>query len=137
MAKYSEVTIKKLFALSNNICYFPHCQLKMIDDNQSILGEICHIEGENEGSARYNPNMSIAERNNFKNLILMCPTHHQIIDTHISEYPINILKNIKGDYENINKSKIYDIPDDVLTILNVAVNYDEYSIERLHNFFKL
>ena len=135
--KYSQTTIKRLFALSNNICYFPNCPIKMIDDNKSIIGEICHIEGEKKGSARYNSRMSVKERNNFKNLILMCPNHHTFIDTNISQYPVDVLKDIKEHYENTNKEKLYNIPDDVLKILNVAVNYDEYSIERLYNFFQL
>lgn len=77
---YSDSTLKKLFSLSGNICAFKSCSLKIIDEFESVIGEISHIEGEKLGSARYNSNMTDHQRNSFENLILLCPTHHTQID---------------------------------------------------------
>jgi hypothetical protein len=57
-----------------------------------IIGEICHIEGEGGKSARYNPNMTQEERKSFNNLILLCPTHHTLIDKNPIEYTTGLLK---------------------------------------------
>ena len=51
---YSDSTLKKLFSLSGNICAFKSCNSKIIDEFESVIGEISHIEGEKLGSARYN-----------------------------------------------------------------------------------
>lgn len=52
----------------------------MIGENLIIIGQICHIEGEKEMSSRFNSNMTEEQRRSFDNLILLCPTHHTIID---------------------------------------------------------
>lgn len=50
-------TIKKLFGLSRNLCARPECGCNLILGADVNLGEMCHIEGENPGSARYNVGM--------------------------------------------------------------------------------
>jgi hypothetical protein len=49
--------IKRLFTLTGNLCAFPDCQVLMVNNN-IIIGEICHIEGENPMSSRYNQYMT-------------------------------------------------------------------------------
>ena len=39
-----EKTIKQLFALSRNKCTFQNCYEKMVNDQNIVVGEICHIE---------------------------------------------------------------------------------------------
>lgn len=53
----------------------------MVNEQEIIIGEICHIEGEKPGSARYNDMMSNKQRNDFDNLILLCRNHHKEVDT--------------------------------------------------------
>jgi hypothetical protein len=43
MSAPSEQTIKKLFALSGNICAFPGCQSPIVESAGTVTGEICHI----------------------------------------------------------------------------------------------
>jgi hypothetical protein len=97
---YTTATIKKLFTLSGNICAFPGCNTKMIDDDFMIIAQICHIQGEREGSARYNPDMTEEQRRSFDNLILLCPTHHTTIDANRRKYTTGYLTKIKPDHEN-------------------------------------
>ena len=86
---YLESTIKKLFSLSGNICAFDHCNTMIIDEFESIIGEIFHIEGEKPDSPRYNRNMTNDERRNVKNLLLLCPTHHSKIDKNPQVYTVS------------------------------------------------
>lgn len=114
---YSQSTLKKLFSLSGNICTFTECNSKIIDEFESVIGEICHIEGENPTSARYNPDMSDDQRNSFENLMLLCPTHHTKIDKNQEFYSVSYLKDMKSSHENNYKNNIYEISSQVLDIV--------------------
>ena len=65
------------------------------EGNDFLIGEMAHVEGENPGSARYNPYMTDEERSSYENLILLCPTHHEIIDKDVQQYTAAKLKQIK------------------------------------------
>lgn len=109
----------------------------MVNEDKSIIGEICHIEGEKKGSTRYNPNMSDEQRNNIDNLILLCPTHHTMVDKNPQQYTTDNLKKMKYENEMKNKNKEYHVPDDILRIVNVSINNDKYSLQRTHNLLRL
>lgn len=66
--------------------------------NQSLLGEICHIVGEQSDAARGNSSMKMEERNHFDNLMLLCRKHHKIIDDDEETYTIEKLKEIRTTY---------------------------------------
>jgi len=78
---YQPTVLKKLFALSRNCCAFPRCEEVLSKPEwPKVLAEVCHIAGLNAGSARYDPAMTVAERNSYENLLLLCPNHHDLID---------------------------------------------------------
>lgn len=70
------------------------------NDPPVIIGKIAHIRGENSGSARYDPNMTPRERNNYENLILVCGDCHTKIDSQPNTYTIEKLHQIKKEHEN-------------------------------------
>lgn len=45
-----------------------------------VAGEIAHIRGERQGSARFDQQQPEDERQGYDNLILLCPKHHKLID---------------------------------------------------------
>ncbi len=78
---YRDPVIKKLFALSHNVCAFPGCDVKLADTTwPTVQARICHIYGLNWGSVRYVDWMTDDERNDYPNLLLLCPNHHATID---------------------------------------------------------
>jgi hypothetical protein len=67
--------------------------------NETLTGEVCHIEGAKPGSARYNSRKTDVERHAYNNLILMCPTHHTVIDDDEEAYSVKRLHKIKAEHE--------------------------------------
>jgi hypothetical protein len=88
--------IKLLFARSGNRCAFPKCRAPMAVKD-TLIGEVCHIKGARPGSGRYHPGQT--ERHAYANLILMCPTHHTVIDDDEEAYTVERLLKIKAAHE--------------------------------------
>jgi hypothetical protein len=90
--------IKLLFARSGNLCAFPKCSASLVV-HETLVGEVCHIKGMRPGSARYDPRQANSERHAYANLILMCPTHHTVIDDDEETYTVDRLHEIKTAHE--------------------------------------
>lgn len=90
--------IKLLFARSGNRCAFPKCRTQMAINN-TLTGEVCHIKGARPGSARHDPGQTVLERHAYSNLVLMCPTHHTVIDDDEEAYTVERLRKIKTAHE--------------------------------------
>ena len=99
MSKPTEQTIKRLFALSGNLCAFPGCSLTMIESTGIVTGEICHIHARRSGGPRFDPDQTEDERQSFNNLILMCGPHHKIIDSQPDIYSAEVIKEMKAVHE--------------------------------------
>lgn len=95
-------TVKRLFALSNNRCAFPfpQCDRKIVQPDETITGEICHIAAKSKQGPRYDPNLSAKEKHSFENLILLCAHHHKIIDGDANTYTIEWLRRAKVAHES-------------------------------------
>ncbi len=99
---YSILTLKRLYALSGNLCAFPMCERTFVNwDDDTNFSNICHIEDANANTHkadRYNSNMSDKERSEYSNLILLCPNHH--IETNDpAKYSVVTLKEMKRKHE--------------------------------------
>lgn len=78
-------TIKILWANAAGRCSFPDCNERLcIREAASLsrytIGEMAHICGERLGANRHDPVQTQAQRDAYDNLILLCPTHHTLID---------------------------------------------------------
>jgi hypothetical protein len=106
---YTQLTLKKLYALSGNQCAFPDCPVMFVNwENDTNFSNICHIEDAKENlhkSDRYNSNMTDVQRADYTNLVLFCPNHH--IETNdITKYSVENLKEIKRNHETIIRQLI-------------------------------
>ncbi|GAA5531287.1 HNH endonuclease signature motif containing protein [Herpetosiphon gulosus] len=100
----SQKDIKLLWGRAANRCAFPDCRIELSQDAIAAsasftLGEQAHIVGEKESAARGNSVLTLTERNSYFNLILLCPTHHTLIDNNESDYPVDRLHIIKDAHE--------------------------------------
>lgn len=98
-------TKKILYAKSGNKCAFPGCNIILVD-NDTDISNICHIEGVNPGSARYNPSRKESQINDIDNLIVLCENHHRIIDQNSKIYTVEKLKEMKSKHEINIASKL-------------------------------
>ena len=121
---YSQRTLKLLFALSGNQCAFPNCKENIVEQNQNMLGEICHIEDANPG-CRYNPNQTDKERTSFENLIVLCSKHHKVTNDE-SIYTVKVLKEMKANHEKRFVNNQYPVPDEIVLKINKGSLRDEH-----------
>lgn len=92
-------TIKRLFAVCSNQCAFPGCKTPIVEPSGTVTGEIAHIRAANKNGPRYDVSQTDEERSSYANLILICSRHHTIIDTEVSEFPIELLTDYKRAQE--------------------------------------
>ncbi len=110
----SRPTVKRLFALSGNRCAFPDCRTCLVDPaTGSIVGEVCHIKGEKPSASRYDPDQDNHARHGFENLIVLCKTHHKVIDDNPKIYPVEDLLAMKERHEIQQEGKEH--VDDVMS----------------------
>ena len=96
-------TAKIVFSRSGNRCAFPECaqEIAFKDFGEyANVGELTHIKGNKPTSARHDINQDKKDRNSPDNLILLCGTHHKIVDDQRELYSIEKLTKIKLDHES-------------------------------------
>lgn len=68
----------------------------MVDENASVVGVICHIHARRAGGARFDNTLPLKLRQSEENLILLCGTHHKVIDDNPTDYDAQTLREIKA-----------------------------------------
>lgn len=80
---------KRLWGNAGNRCAFTACEQRLVSDlgypDQSlrrdvVIGEEAHIRSSKANGPRHDPLFPSAQLNEYDNLILLCPTHHALID---------------------------------------------------------
>jgi hypothetical protein len=79
--------LKNIYASHGGICAFPDCPSRATMADGTPFLEIAHISAATPAGPRGNPRIFRADTSNESNLILLCPTHHAMIDSTPSEYP--------------------------------------------------
>jgi hypothetical protein len=77
-----------------------------------VLGEEAHIVAAEDNGPRGDPSMPIGERNAYFNLILLCPTHHSLIDKDNGmRYSAAALNRMKTDHEQLVERRRLGVSD--------------------------
>jgi hypothetical protein len=95
-----EKDLKLLWGRSGNRCSI--CRIELSFDAQHAtfpVGEQAHIVGREKNGPRGQSPLTPEERDSYSNLLLLCPTHHAIIDKAEEEYTVERLHEIKADHE--------------------------------------
>lgn len=107
-------SIKLLWANAAGRCSFTDCNKRLTVEQAAAsapytLGQMAHIKGEKEKSNRHDKTQTPQQRDDYKNLILLCPNHHTLIDKPENEkiYSPRILTEMKLEHE-ARISQIFD-----------------------------
>ena len=99
MATITSATVKRLFARCQNRCAFPSCEAPIIEDSDTVTGDICHIKAASVGGPRYDASQTDEARHGAANLILLCTRHHRIVDADIEKHTTSVLIEMKRKHE--------------------------------------
>ncbi len=85
-------------------CAMPTCRKKLTLEataNEGVdhVAEIAHIHSLEADGPRPHPTMTEAELNDYKNLMILCPTCHTVVDKRDSTYTVQDLLKVKADHE--------------------------------------
>jgi hypothetical protein len=132
---------RALYTLSRGRCYAPDCDQPVIvvEAGQPIfVGEIAHIVGATESGPRGRE--SIADREAFDNLLVLCGRHHKVIDNahNIDRYPVEVLREWKAaheaEFDTTTRSelrKLHDVPALLLDSFRTVTETLEETVARL------
>jgi hypothetical protein len=98
----SDRTRKILWGNSGNRCAICRTELVKkadLDVNQAIVGDECHIVARENDGPRGASALTAKERDNYKNLILLCKVDHKRIDDQPEKYTVQKLTAIKSTHE--------------------------------------
>ena len=129
--RISSGAIKRLWARSGGVCYYPDCDEDLIRDDKDEsetyhVGEQAHIHPHSEnGGPRSGGDMPTEKRREVENFILLCPTHHREIDKAPDEkYPVERLLRWKKRHEKkINRSIQSHMPNISQSELDVIIKH--------------
>jgi hypothetical protein len=114
---YSRSTVFALAALGEGRCYWPEppCNMRVavIIKGEPVNNlQIAHIRAAHPGGPRYVPDMSDDERRSWKNVILLCTPHHNMIDKlRPNDYSIEDLERWKSAREAGGLAKLRGLND--------------------------
>ena len=136
----SKGVLAALTAVSGGTCYWPEprCLVPVTVDvgGDMVLNvEIAHIRGAHPNGPRYVTTMTDKQRRLFGNLLLLCPSHHRVIDLlHPDEYSIETLDGWKQDREAGNYGVLSQLPgideDRLQAIFTDAIARQQQELEK-------
>ena len=103
--RFRQALISTLAKRAANQCSNPDCEAITSGPSAIALesvnvGEAAHIYGANPGSARYDPDMTSADRSSISNAIWLCGNCHKLIDDDPIRYPAGLLFEWQRDHES-------------------------------------
>lgn len=104
-------THKMLWGRAANRCAFPDCHRELVmdaseTDDESLIGEGCHIVAKEPLGPRGDSPLSLEQREKYGNLILQCNIHHKLIDDQFNTYTVQILHEMKATHEDWVRSSL-------------------------------
>ncbi len=102
--RYPAKDLKILWGLPAGYCAFPGCRQLCIaeaaqNDQAAIIGKIAHIQAHSDKGPRANPKLSASQRDCYENWILLCGTHHDLVDVQPNTYTVQDLRQWKHEVE--------------------------------------
>lgn len=102
--RYPPKDLKLLWGSAAGHCSFPDCHQECLveatlADDAAIIGKIAHICAHSDEGPRANPHLTVQERDCYDNWILLCGTHHDMVDAQPNTYTDDDLRGWKRAHE--------------------------------------
>jgi hypothetical protein len=129
----SNKTRKLLWGRSGNRCAI--CRKELISnhtakDDESIVGDECHIISKESNGPRYDSNFPKNKIDHYDNLILLCKVHHKKVDDQEKTYTSNKLHEIKKRHEEwVNKNLSSSLKLNKLVIKRIKGNIPQFLVK--------
>lgn len=139
----NKIIIRKLWAASGGFCANPNCHNSLFpffEDGTIInIEELAHIIGKRVAGPRGKSTLSSSQRDEFDNIVLLCPNCHSQIDKFPTLYSTNMLQEWKKNHEecikNLFKAQSFRSKKDMKEFLiplveenkSIFTNYGPYS----------
>lgn len=104
--------VKLLWGLAAGRCAFRNeCRQECVADKTSndpnvVIGEMAHIVAHSDDGPRGDRTFPASQRSTYENLILLCPTHHALVDGQANSYSIADLRRWKADHESWVRTRL-------------------------------
>ena len=99
----NDKTRKILWARSGNRCAYCRCELVLdrstADDSEAVVGDECHIIGQKVDGPRGVASNGRDVIDEYDNLILLCKTHHKLVDDQPVKFTVEFLLLLKTAHE--------------------------------------
>ncbi len=98
----SDKTRKVLWGRSGNRCAI--CKNELVidattQDNESVVADECHIVSSRPNGPRHDPSFPSEKIDSYDNLMLLCRTHHKMVDDQAATFTTDILRQMKANHE--------------------------------------
>lgn len=94
---------RKLLAASGGFCGNPSCHRNLFDFFETgevkSIEELAHIIGQKEKGPRGDDELPLSERDEFENIILLCPTCHTTVDKNEHLFPKETIWKWKREHQ--------------------------------------
>jgi hypothetical protein len=95
---------KMLWGRSGNRCSYTDCSIELAQEhdataNAVVIGEEAHIVAQSVRGPRGKSPLSPEQRDAYSNLVLLCPTHHNLVDSDEDAFPVARLLTMKKAHE--------------------------------------
>ncbi len=105
----SQSARKMLWARAGNQCSYPDCPRALAESDQAgdprIVGEEAHIVADSPDGPRGGLHPPGGDIDSYLNRILLCPEHHQLIDSAVDEFPIPVLVRMRDEHEALTNQR--------------------------------
>lgn len=97
----SNKTRKALWGRSGNRCAI--CRRELVidatrDDDESVVADECHIISPQPNGPRHDESFPPEQLDAYENLILLCRTHHKMVDDQTANYTSDCLRQVKAKH---------------------------------------
>ena len=121
---------KILWGASGNRCAFTDCRALLVHEEDEpntmdkvVFGEEAHIVARVRGGPRGESDLPAEDRDRYENLVLLCRTHHRLIDKAPNDYPVERIVEMKEAHETWVNDTLDSVAIDPLDIRNAHLIY--------------